>query len=164
MGLNLNHPQPTDRPGWDEYWLRIAVDVATRRTCAQRETGVGCVLVNAHHAVLATGYNGPPSGRPNCTEHPCPGADSGPGQGAYTCEAVHAEINALMQCQDVHAIHTVYTTVSPCFRCIGPLMNTGASRIVFLQEHHHPQSKDLWLYPHPLKQREWVHHVLGEPS
>ena len=131
------------RPGWDEYFLNIAKDVATRGTCAQKS--VGCVLVSASHKILATGYNGPPSGRPHCTEEPCPGATSKQGEGLYTCEAVHAEMNALMQCQDVQKIEICYTTVSPCFRCIGPLMNTSCKRVVFLEEHHHPQPRDLWM-------------------
>jgi len=130
------------RPDWHTYFMRIAEDVATRGTCAQRQ--VGCVLVSADHRILATGYNGPPTGRPNCTEHPCPGATSKQGEGLYTCEAVHAEMNALMQCSDVRLIDTVYCTVSPCFRCTGPLLNTAAKAVVFLEAHHHPQPEDLW--------------------
>ncbi len=130
------------RPNWDTYFMRIAMVVASRGTCAQRK--VGCVLVAEDHRILGTGYNGPPSGRPNCTDTPCPGATSKQGQGLYTCEAVHAEVNALMQCTDVRLIDTVYCTVSPCFRCMGPLLNTGARSIVYLEEHHHPQPRELW--------------------
>ena len=43
-----------NRPSWDEYFMKMANDVATRTTCLRR--GVGAVIVKDRR-ILATGYN-----------------------------------------------------------------------------------------------------------
>ena len=43
------------RASWDEYFMRIAEDVATRATCDRKH--VGAVIVR-DKSILATGYNG----------------------------------------------------------------------------------------------------------
>jgi len=48
-----------NRPSWDEYFLRITREVSQRSTCLRRK--VGAVLVRDRR-ILATGYNGAPSG------------------------------------------------------------------------------------------------------
>ena len=48
-----------DRPSWDEYFMKLATEVATRTTCMRR--GVGAVIVKDRR-ILATGYNGVPTG------------------------------------------------------------------------------------------------------
>ena len=57
-----------ERPSWDEYFMTLANQVATRTTCVRR--GVGCVLVRDKR-ILATGYNGAPSGLRHCGEIGC---------------------------------------------------------------------------------------------
>lgn len=133
----------TMRPTHDEYFLDMAKLVSTRGTCARRK--VGCVLVNSRHHVIATGYNGVPSGSPHCTDTPCAGANAPSGKGLELCEAIHAEQNALLQCHDVYSIDTCYCTASPCITCIKLLLNTSCQRIVFISEYPHPQSKVLWV-------------------
>jgi deoxycytidylate deaminase len=54
------------RPDWYPYFLEIAHVVAKRGSCARRK--VGCVLVSEDWKILSTGYNGPPSGLPNCID------------------------------------------------------------------------------------------------
>ncbi len=53
------------RPSLDEYFINIANVVATRGTCCRRN--VGCVLINNHNHIIATGYNGTADGLTNCT-------------------------------------------------------------------------------------------------
>lgn len=65
--------------------------------------------------------------------------------GKNSCEAVHAEINALLQCSDVWKIRTAYSTSSPCKPCLKALINTGCQRIVFRREHSDPWPKEQWL-------------------
>lgn len=132
------------RPSRDEYFLRMAELVATRSTCIRRS--VGCVLTNERNHVIATGMNGVPSGIVHCNEHnhQCAGANAPTGTSLDLCIAVHAEMNALTQCGDVHSIDTCYTTTSPCIHCLKVLMNTSCRRIVFLEEYPHPTAKFLW--------------------
>lgn len=146
-------PPASARPSKDAYFIGLAKHVATQSTCLRRS--VGCVLVDENKRVLATGFNGVPRGYPHCNEgHPCPGAGYASGQELGKCLSAHAEINALLQCADVQRIETVYLTVSPCSECIKALMNTGARRIVFIEEYVQPESREMWL---SRAGNEWVH-------
>ena len=130
------------RPSLDEYLMGLAYLASARTTCIRR--GVGCVLANVRGHVLAIGYNGVASGLPHCIEgHTCDGHALPPGQDS--CEAVHAETNALLQCRDPWSIDTAYVTLSPCKACLKLLLNTGCRRIVFLQEHTDTTPMNLWL-------------------
>jgi dCMP deaminase len=130
------------RPEPDEYFLRMALLVATRSTCPRRS--VGCVLVDKHNHILATGYNGVPKGVVHCLDVPCRGADQKSGEGLDLCEATHAEQNALLQCSDTQAIERVYTTTSPCIHCVKLILNTGAKEIVFLESYTDSRPEDIW--------------------
>lgn len=139
------------RPSTDEYFLRHAVLVSSRGTCRRRKAG--CVLTNRYHHVLATGYNGTPSGMSHCIDDPCPGVDMPSGSGLLDCAALHAEWNALLQCRDVQEIVTAYVTASPCVICMRMLCNTSVKRIVFIDEYPHPESR--WLAV--IKGIDWIH-------
>lgn len=158
----------TPRPSLDEYFMAMTQLVATRGTCIRR--AVGCVLVNHRGHVLSTGYNGVASGRPHCNEavpfwvrpsdpgpittypHTCEGADAASGQSLDSCQAIHAEQNALLQCKDVWDIKTAYVTASPCVTCTKLLLNTSCERIVFLEEYPQPAAKEMWI----AAGREWL--------
>jgi dCMP deaminase len=131
-----------ERLSKDEYFTNMAQLVSRRATCARRS--VGCVLVSSRGHVLATGYNGPPSGSNHCSDTPCPGASYPSGSGLERCEAVHAEQNALLQCRDVFQIETAYVTTMPCMTCTKLLLNTSCKRIVFLQDYPQQEAKELW--------------------
>lgn len=127
----------------DEYFTDMALLVSKRGTCTRRQ--VGCVLINSLSHVIATGYNGPPSGFTHCIDSPCPGALQPPGMGLDLCEAVHAEQNALLQCKNIWDISVAYCTDSPCVHCVKLLLNTSCNRIVFIREYPHARSRELWL-------------------
>ena len=62
-------PGSTDRrPSWDEYFMTLANEVATRTTCLRR--AVGAIIVKDRR-ILATGYNGVPTGLAHCAETGC---------------------------------------------------------------------------------------------
>ncbi len=142
------------RPDIDTYFTMMAILVSSRGTCVRRK--VGCVLVDERKHVLATGYNGVPSGFDHCIDHPCPGAGYKSGKGLDKCQAVHAEQSALLQCTDVSRIWTAYCTTAPCIHCVKLLLNTGCKRIVFAEDYPHQESKELWLKAG----REWRQHVV----
>lgn len=59
----------TDRPGWQEYFMLQAEEVALRSTCYNRK--VGAIIVKDKRSV-ATGYNGAPAGINSCfQDHQC---------------------------------------------------------------------------------------------
>lgn len=141
------------RPDKDTYFLRMAKLVSTRSTCYRRN--VGCVLTNSRGHVLSTGYNGVASGQPHCNyanedmsvkiyPNACNGATATSGTQLDTCEAIHAEQNALLQCKDVFEIDTAYVTTSPCMTCVKLLLNTSCNRIVFSDAYSHIEAIELW--------------------
>ncbi|MCK4414920.1 MAG: dCMP deaminase family protein [Candidatus Eisenbacteria sp.] len=75
------------RPDWDLYFIRIALEVASRSTC--NRAAVGAVMVRDNR-ILSTGYNGAPAGQPHCTDEGCVVVDD------HCQRAVHAEINAII--------------------------------------------------------------------
>ena len=49
----------------DMYYMNIAVQTSLRSTCIRRK--VGAIIVKDDR-ILSTGYNGAPSGLPNCCD------------------------------------------------------------------------------------------------
>jgi dCMP deaminase len=102
--------------------------------------------VNYHNDVIGTGYNGVPRNLTHCIDKPCPGANAPSGENLSECYAVHAEVNALLQCPNVYDVDTVYCTTAPCFECTKALLNSGAQRIVFVEDYpHSAKCKELWV-------------------
>ena len=126
----------------DFYFLKMALLVSERGTCARRK--VGSIFVNKKNHVIATGYNGNPSGFTHCTDKPCAGAKSKSGTDLDKCEAIHAEQNALLQCKNVYDIDRVYTTLEPCIHCVKLLLNTSTQQIIYGEKYVHDLARNLW--------------------
>lgn len=120
------------RPSWDEYFMEIARQVATRSTCLRRH--VGAVIVRDKR-LLATGYNGAPSGVRHCDEAGCLRERLGipSGQRQEICRGLHAEQNAIIQAA-LHGVSvdggTIYCTHQPCVTCAKMIINSGIRRVV----------------------------------
>lgn len=122
------------RPTWDELFMELARLMARRSTCLRRQ--VGAVLVRDNR-VLASGYNGPPSGMPHCAElggclREKLGVPSGERQ--EICRAIHAEQNAVLQLAITGLSGrgaTAYVTAHPCFTCAKLLVQLGVVRVVY---------------------------------
>ncbi|MBC7809169.1 MAG: cytidine/deoxycytidylate deaminase family protein [Akkermansiaceae bacterium] len=116
------------RPPWDEYFMRIAFEVATRATCLRRH--VGAVIVRDKR-ILSTGYNGSPPGQKHCNEVGCLLEDG------RCIRTLHAEQNALMQAA-LHGVSThgatLYCTCRPCHVCARMIVAAGIVRVVFAGE------------------------------
>ncbi|MEA3544466.1 MAG: cytidine/deoxycytidylate deaminase family protein [Thermodesulfobacteriota bacterium] len=121
------------RPGWDEYFMQIATLVATRSTCLRRQ--VGALLVKDKN-ILATGYNGVPSGITHCEVTGClrDQLNVPSGERHELCRGLHAEQNAIIQAAR-HGANitgsTLYCTDSPCIICSKMLINAGVVVVVF---------------------------------
>ena len=131
-----------ERPNKTTYFLAMAKLVSTRGTCARRR--VGCVLVDKHGLVLATGYNGNGRGQGHCIDKPCEGAKYKSGEGLEKCEAIHAEQNAILQCKNTEHIEKAYITLSPCVTCVKLLLNTSCKEIVYLEDYINKDAERIW--------------------
>jgi dCMP deaminase len=124
-----------NRPSWEEYFMEIARLVARRSTCLRRQ--VGAVLVKDKN-ILATGYNGTPSGITHCSEVGClrQKLNVPSGERHELCRGLHAEQNAIIQAAK-HGVNiaeaTLYCTNSPCIICSKMIINSGVRRIVYLE-------------------------------
>ncbi len=122
------------RPDWDTYFLEMARVAASRSTCIRRQ--VGAVLVKDHR-LLASGYNGAPTGLKHCAETGCIREQKKipSGERHELCRGLHAEQNAILQAA-LHGVSiagaTLYCTTHPCVVCAKMLINTGTTRIVIL--------------------------------
>jgi dCMP deaminase len=85
--------------------------------------------------ILATGYNGAPSGLAHCEDVGCIREAKGvpSGQRHELCRALHAEQNAILQAA-LYGVSiqgaTVYCTTSPCVLCAKMLINVGIREVV----------------------------------
>ena len=130
------------RPSLDMVMMGCAIALSHRATCMKRS--VGCVLTDAHGFILSTGYNGVAVGLPHCIDRGCGGELSA--VGSDTCQAVHAEINALIRCKDPEKIAVCYTTTFPCNSCMKTLLNTSCYLIVYMEDHSGgPAARAKWL-------------------
>lgn len=124
---------PASRPSWDDYFMTIARQVATRSTCLRR--ACGAVIVKDRR-ILATGYNGTPRGVPHCEEVGCIRERMGIPSGARheLCRGIHAEQNAIVQAA-LHGVaiegSVIYTTHQPCILCAKMIINAGITEIIF---------------------------------
>jgi dCMP deaminase len=121
------------RPNWHEYFLMMAKLAATRSTCLAFP--VGAVIVKDRQ-LLATGYNGSPSGSVHCTAQGfCyPGLSSCDASSLLPSRAIHAEANAIAQAAK-HGINTngasIYVTLEPCISCLKLIISAGIKEVFY---------------------------------
>ena len=98
----------------DEDWMRVALEEADAAS-AKGEVPVGCVLVGADGAVLATGHN-----NRETLEDP-------------TAHAEMIAIRAAAQAIGSWRLEgvTAFVTLEPCAMCAGALVHSRVSRVVY---------------------------------
>ena len=129
------------RPSWDEYFMSIAHEVATRSTCPR--LAVGAVIVRDKR-ILTTGYNGSPSGMPHCEDVGCLIRIV---DGRESCQrTLHAEQNAIIQAA-YHGVSVIgahlYCTHQPCLLCVMMIMNAGIEQVRYADGYPDPLAMDL---------------------
>lgn len=121
------------RPTWDEYFIMLAKLAAMRSTCLAFPVGAAIVK---NKQVLATGYNGSPSGSAHCTAqgYCYPGLSSCDASKTLPSRAVHAEANAIAQAAK-HGISTegasIYVTLEPCLSCLKLVISAGIREVYY---------------------------------
>lgn len=127
----------------DEYYLGIAEAVSRRSTCLRIH--YGSVMVK-HDRIISTGYNGSPTGAPNCDEiGECYRVKNNiPHFTRYeTCESVHSEMNAIINASrpdmidstlylvGKDALSDTFVEADCCPMCRRAIINAGIKQVVF---------------------------------
>lgn len=131
----------------EEYYMNIAVQTSLRSTCIRRK--VGAIIVKDDR-ILSTGYNGAPSGLPNCCDdckrcyrsaHNIPS-----GQMLDMCYAVHAEQNAIMNAlktgEDLKGA-ALYVNTYPCVTCFKLTVQAGIKDVFYIDEYENEFTKQM---------------------
>lgn len=116
------HSQENKQRSLDERYLRMARIWAENSYCKRRQ--VGALLVK-DKMIISDGYNGTPSGFPNC----CEGED-----GRTLSYVLHAEANAITKvaCSNNSSLgSTLYVSTSPCMECSKLIIQAGIKRVVY---------------------------------
>jgi len=113
------------RVSWEEYFMNISKEIATRSTCDRKH--IGSVIVK-DKTILSTGYNGSIRGMPHCDEvgHIM--------ENDHCVATIHAEANAVLQAAKNGVMINkaeVYITASPCWPCFKMLANAGIKKIYY---------------------------------
>jgi dCMP deaminase len=136
----------TQRPEWDEYFMDIVDLVAKRSTCRRR--AVGALLIRERR-ILATGYNGAPTGIRHCLEIGCLREQLGipSGERHELCRGLHAEQNALIHAA-LHGVSvkgaTLYSTNHPCIICTKMLINGGITMVIFREGYKDKMAEEMF--------------------
>lgn len=132
-----------DRISKHNYYLDIAQTVSERSTCLRRRFGA---IIVKNDSIIATGYNGAPRGRANCS-------DLGRcireelhiprGERYELCRSVHAEANAIISAsRDKMLEATLYMcctdpnngsivgSICSCSMCKRLIINAGITQVI----------------------------------
>ncbi len=126
-------PGEENRPSWEAYFMDIAALVAKRSTCLRRAVGSAVVK---NKQILATGYNGAPTGVRHCIEVGClrQQMNVASGERHELCRGIHAEQNAIIQAA-FHGVSikgaSLFCTNLPCSICAKMIINAGIKKIYY---------------------------------
>ena len=128
-----------NRPPWDDYFLDLVSQVASRATCDRGRSG--CVVVRDKR-IICTGYVGSPPGLAHCDEvgHLLKQVVDEDGTVRKHCvRTIHAEQNAICQAAR-HGLSlegtTLYCTMEPCRSCAMLILSVGIHRVVARRLYH----------------------------
>lgn len=131
-----------ERVSKHNYYLDIAQTVSERSTCMRKRYGA---IIVKNDVIIATGYNGAPRGRKNCSDlQNCTREKLGipRGERYELCRSVHSEANAIisasrenmlgsslyMCCTDPKTSDIIAGTNS-CMMCKKLIINSGISMV-----------------------------------
>ena len=135
-GFHSELGSPTSRPDRTSTYLRMAEVLAKRSTC--KRASVGCIIADQQGLVLATGYNGVPTGMPHCIDSDCLMAEG------HCISTLHAEMNAMARFISAGSYLTCYCTHAPCLACMKVGVTKGIM-IWYYQTHYDDSYRDRFI-------------------
>lgn len=111
---------------FDIAYLRMAKEWAKLSYCKRRQVGA---LIVKDRMIISDGYNGTPSG----SENNCEDED-----GKTLWYVLHAEANAILKLASSTQSAkdaTLYLTLSPCKECSKLILQSGISKVVYINDY-----------------------------
>lgn len=111
---------------FDIAYLKMAMEWSKLSYCKRRQVGA---LIVKDRMIISDGYNGTPSGFENCCEDH---------EGKTHWYVLHAEANAILKLASSTQSAkdaTLYITLSPCKECSKLILQSGISRLVYMDEY-----------------------------
>lgn len=114
------------KPNWNDYFMNIAIEVASRSTDPVKK--VGSVLVdNENNRIVSTGYNALPSNFPENINW---------NDRVFAHQVViHAECNTLLYCKSKFKNTTLYCTLSPCIECLKMIKASNINTVYYKEKY-----------------------------
>lgn len=110
------------RPSYETIFMQLAKLMASRSLDPRLK--VGCVITDEHfERVLGLGLNGGARGQSDNPESDIPGAS----------KLIHAEVNALIKCDNTVKNKIVFLTHAPCKVCAKTLVNAGIKKLYYCE-------------------------------
>ena len=132
-----------NRRSKENYYLDIADSALERSTCLRRQFGA---IIVRDDEIVATGYNGAPRGRRNCSDLGyCARRELNvpAGERYELCRSVHAEANAIISASRRDMLgatlylvgrdaqtHELLTNATSCSMCRRQVINAGIERVI----------------------------------
>ena len=116
----------TKQSKYDITYLKMAKNWSELSHCKRKKVGA---LIVKNGMLISDGYNGTPSGYDNCCEND---------QYETHWYTIHAEANAILKCAkwgNSCVGSTMYLTHSPCKECSKLILQSGISRVVYLEDY-----------------------------
>lgn len=117
---NKSH-QPVCRPDWDYFFMHQATQIRLRSSDAQ--TAVGAIIVDKHNIPLGFGYNGFMA---DIDDEWLP--NTRPDKYPWT---LHAEKNAILNCEHRPRGAKIYVTCHPCIECYQMIVQAGITEVIY---------------------------------
>ncbi len=120
----------------NEIYMNIAFEISKCSKCVSKQ--VGCIAVK-NDRILASGYNGTPSGYKNCNEYFDYLNFNRQEHHLWSNKyEVHSELNLINFCAK-YGIELdgsgLYVTLRPCFQCSKNIIQSGIKRIYYKDEY-----------------------------
>lgn len=126
---------------------QIVQVVAQRSTCLRYQVGA---LIVRDGRIVSMGYNGPVSGRPECTSPLSPQdleqlhhyTKATECEGPGCTRSLHAETNAIAFAAKAGVSVnecTLYCSLSPCINCAKVIVNSGIKEVKFLKKYRNEE-------------------------
>jgi dCMP deaminase len=115
----------TERLGWDEYFMSIALLASQRSPCERLHVGSAVVKDNR---LISMGYNGYIPGAPHISRV----------KDDHEQSIIHSEINAIADCAKRGTSLSgakIYVTHYPCINCFRSIAACGIKEIIFLHNY-----------------------------